>query len=536
MVSATASRSISMNSSCSSSLKLLQQQPSLKIKVCSETEILSSELDRSNVVFSSYVKNVFSMEPSVSHSSNKRGPVTKLETQQVNKKQKIDSKVMVHCLALLNKLINDRRAWGFRNPVDPVAMNIPDYFSFISEPMDLGTIKSKLEKKLYMKTGEFAADVRLTFNNAMLYNPPANYFHVVAKELSELFESKWKVLDSNKSTQQLNSDESSSTTLNMKQDSHTTQAKLQKVMRSCHHSRPVESAHTQHSSGQNSSQKYPHGGIGDSTRHASVSVSYKSRTSSACLNGSCKSTYTRVGHQNSFSSSDVCVIDEDNCHPSSPSSTPCNDAALDEGWKNSLCNGHLSPSKALRAAMLRSRFADTIVKAQHKILLNNGGKSDPVMMKGEKERLEKQQREEQARIEAQIRAAEAASRMREEMESKMQREREREAARIALQKMERTVEIYENWGIWKDLEMLGACSERDYFLVHNDNTLERLGLFMKDEYLEDQEELETCSQVVEVENCSANVNLENDNADLEEGEINLENDNADLEEGEITWH
>ncbi|KAJ6885284.1 hypothetical protein NC651_026021 [Populus alba x Populus x berolinensis] len=46
-----------------------------------------------------------------------------------------------------------------------------------------------------------------------------------------------------------------------------------------------------------------------------------------------------------------------------------------------------------------------------------------------------------------FRAYEAASRRREEMELKMQREREREAARIALQKMEKTVEIEQNLDI-----------------------------------------------------------------------------------------
>lgn len=95
----------------------------------------------------------------------------------------------------------------------------------------------------------------------------------------------------------------------------------------------------------------------------------------------------------------------------------------------------LSPKKALRAAMLKSRFADTIFKAKHKALLDHVEKIDPVKMQKEKERLERQQLEEAARIEAQIKAAETASRMRAEAELKMQREREREAARLALQKV-----------------------------------------------------------------------------------------------------
>lgn len=40
-------------------------------------------------------------------------------------------------------------------------------------------------------------------------------------------------------------------------------------------------------------------------------------------------------------------------------------------WSTSVLPGQLSPKKALRAAMLKSRFADTILKAQQKTLLEH---------------------------------------------------------------------------------------------------------------------------------------------------------------------
>jgi hypothetical protein len=61
--------------------------------------------------------------------------------------------------------------------------------------MDLGTIKAKLEKNIYFSKEEFAADVRLTFSNAMTYNPPTNDVHLMAKELNKLFDRKWKDMD-----------------------------------------------------------------------------------------------------------------------------------------------------------------------------------------------------------------------------------------------------------------------------------------------------------------------------------------------------
>lgn len=77
-------------------------------------------------------------------------------------------------------------------------------------------------------------------------------------------------------------------------------------------------------------------------------------------------------------------------------------------------------------------------------------------------------------------------------ELKMQRQREREAARIALQKIEKTVDIDENRAVLKDLEML-ACTHPAIDACINSvdggalSPLERLGLFMKNDDLEEED-------------------------------------------------
>ncbi|CAL5441026.1 unnamed protein product [Camellia sinensis] len=73
-------------------------------------------------------------------------------------------------------------------------LNIPDYLTVIKHPMDLGTIKSKIASSEYSSVLEFVADVRLTFSNAMTYNPPGNDFHIIADTLSKFFEARWKVI------------------------------------------------------------------------------------------------------------------------------------------------------------------------------------------------------------------------------------------------------------------------------------------------------------------------------------------------------
>ena len=50
------------------------------------------------------------------------------------------------CTALLKPLHKMEAAFAFRMPVDPEALNLPDYHTVIKRPMDLGTIQEKLDK------------------------------------------------------------------------------------------------------------------------------------------------------------------------------------------------------------------------------------------------------------------------------------------------------------------------------------------------------------------------------------------------------
>ncbi|KAM1739690.1 hypothetical protein ACFX11_015368 [Malus domestica] len=102
--------------------------------------------------------------------------------------------LMKQCEQLLTRLIKHQFGWVFENPVDVVKLNIPDYFTVIKHPMDLGTVKSKLNSGVYSSPLEFAADVRLTFSNALTYNPPGNEYHIMAETLSKYFEQRWKAI------------------------------------------------------------------------------------------------------------------------------------------------------------------------------------------------------------------------------------------------------------------------------------------------------------------------------------------------------
>ncbi|CAK7328257.1 unnamed protein product [Dovyalis caffra] len=103
--------------------------------------------------------------------------------------------LMKQCETLLKRLMSHPHGWIFNHPVDIVKLNIPDYYTIIKNPMDLGTIKSKIASGAYSSPLEFMADVRLTFQNAMVYNPQGSDAYVMADTLSKFFEIRWKTIE-----------------------------------------------------------------------------------------------------------------------------------------------------------------------------------------------------------------------------------------------------------------------------------------------------------------------------------------------------
>mmetsp|Transcript_141 Transcript_141/g.288 ORF Transcript_141/g.288 Transcript_141/m.288 type:complete len:247 (-) Transcript_141:126-866(-) len=84
-----------------------------------------------------------------------------------------------------------RHAWVFRDPVDAEKLNLHDYHEVIKEPMDLGTVKSKLEAGSYDHPDQWEREMRLIFKNAKRYNPPGTDVHIMAEQVEEVFERKW---------------------------------------------------------------------------------------------------------------------------------------------------------------------------------------------------------------------------------------------------------------------------------------------------------------------------------------------------------
>ncbi|KAM4722897.1 bromodomain testis-specific protein [Rhinophrynus dorsalis] len=101
------------------------------------------------------------------------------------------SEQLKHCNSILNEMMSKKHAeyaWPFYKPVDPASLGLLDYNDIINYPMDLGTIKDKMENGHYKDTQEFASDVRLMFTNCYKYNPPENEVVKMASKLQDVFE------------------------------------------------------------------------------------------------------------------------------------------------------------------------------------------------------------------------------------------------------------------------------------------------------------------------------------------------------------
>ncbi|XP_055507500.1 CREB-binding protein-like isoform X1 [Leucoraja erinacea] len=82
----------------------------------------------------------------------------------------------------------DPESLPFRQPVDPSLLGIPDYFDIVKNPMDLSTIKRKLDTGQYQEPWQYVEDVWLMFNNAWLYNRKTSRVYKYCTKLAEVFE------------------------------------------------------------------------------------------------------------------------------------------------------------------------------------------------------------------------------------------------------------------------------------------------------------------------------------------------------------
>ncbi|KAJ1617330.1 Bromodomain-containing protein, partial [Pavlovales sp. CCMP2436] len=92
------------------------------------------------------------------------------------------SGALQHIQPLLVKLRQHPSAKPFLQPVDPVRLRVPDYYSRVKEPMDLSLVKLRLTKGYYASIDDLARDVARVWENACAFNPVGSIVHRFAQE------------------------------------------------------------------------------------------------------------------------------------------------------------------------------------------------------------------------------------------------------------------------------------------------------------------------------------------------------------------
>ena len=97
---------------------------------------------------------------------------------------------------VLDVLIRKIYSLDFLSPVDYVALGILDYPTIITQPMDLGTVKKKLENGEYKIFKDFMSDIILIWNNCKTYNQPGSEIVKMAnhceKKIKQLIDKQFK--------------------------------------------------------------------------------------------------------------------------------------------------------------------------------------------------------------------------------------------------------------------------------------------------------------------------------------------------------
>ena len=108
-----------------------------------------------------------------------------LDTSNELKKRRVKA----WALPLHRFLWESPNGFWFHRKVDPVKLDLPGYWDVVKKPMDLTTMRKRLESnKWYTSLEAFASDARLMLHNAMLYNEAGTDVHAAARDLLAQFE------------------------------------------------------------------------------------------------------------------------------------------------------------------------------------------------------------------------------------------------------------------------------------------------------------------------------------------------------------
>ncbi|CAH8547922.1 unnamed protein product [Schistosoma mattheei] len=121
-------------------------------------------------------------------SSDEKKEDTQASREPIRRRIWYSNELLQHFLPVVLKISKEKDAEPFLTPVDWKFLEIYDYPQIVSDPMDLSTIRRKLEDREYKDPWEIVDDFWLMLNNAWLYNKKTSKVYKTCTRLAETFE------------------------------------------------------------------------------------------------------------------------------------------------------------------------------------------------------------------------------------------------------------------------------------------------------------------------------------------------------------
>ncbi|XP_058453009.1 uncharacterized protein LOC131431358 isoform X3 [Malaya genurostris] len=137
-----------------------------------------------------------SMSASGSHKSDKKDRKERDEAREQAKKEKKATKKLMKelapCKTILEEMEVHEDSWPFLLPVN--TKQFPTYRKIIKYPMDLSTIKKRIQDMIYKSRDDFINDVRQIFDNCEVFNEDDSPVGTAGHGMRKYFEQRWAEL------------------------------------------------------------------------------------------------------------------------------------------------------------------------------------------------------------------------------------------------------------------------------------------------------------------------------------------------------
>lgn len=118
-------------------------------------------------------------------------PQQKLARIERERQSRADKQIWGKCREIVRGILKNHEYKSvFGAPVTEAVA--PGYSMLIKRPMDLGTITSKLDKRLYNTPYEFREDMRLVWSNCFIYNREGTKVRKLGQTAQERWERRWQ--------------------------------------------------------------------------------------------------------------------------------------------------------------------------------------------------------------------------------------------------------------------------------------------------------------------------------------------------------